>query len=295
VQLIVPAIGFGLIDASILAIAAVGFTLQFGVTNILNLAFASVMSLAAFAAWSANASGLNVWLALVVGIVVGMAASVLLNKYLYAAYVRRGQKAFGMIIVTFAVSIFLQYVIVLIWGNGLVSYRLAPGGTHSFLGMQFTTVQAIIVLIALVSMAAIHGLLRFTRVGKAMRAVAVNPKLAKNCGIRSGRVIDLAWALSGALGGLAGVVFAFNTTSFGPATHGDFLVVIVAAAVLGGIGQPYGAMLGAVVIGEVTELGALVVNPSFKNVIAFALLGIVLLIRPQGLLSGTLSKTEVAT
>jgi branched-subunit amino acid ABC-type transport system permease component len=90
-------------------------------------------------------------------------------------------------------------------------------------------------------------------------------------------------------------VFAFNTTSFGPTTHEDFLVVIIAAAILGGIGQPYGAMLGAVVIGEVTELAALVIDPSFKDVIAFALLGVVLLIRPQGLLSGTLSKTDVAT
>jgi branched-chain amino acid transport system permease protein/neutral amino acid transport system permease protein len=133
-----------------------------------------------------------------------------------------------------------------------------------------------------------------TRLGKAMRATATNPGLARSCGVATDRVIDAAWLLSGALCGIAGVALVLNTATFTEGTGASFLVPIIAAAVLGGIGQPYGAMLGAVTIGLATEVSAALINPAYKGVVAFAILIVVLLVRPQGILSEVASAKEVA-
>lgn len=118
-----------------------------------------------------------------------------------------------------------------------------------------------------------------------MRATASNVDLARSCGINTGRIIDVTWLLSGALCGVASVALVMNTVSFQATTGSDFLVVIIAAAVLGGVGAPYGAMLGAVIIGVATEEAAAYFDPALKNVFAFAILVVVLLFKPQGLFS----------
>src|SRR5258708_30965011 len=123
--------------------------------------------------------------------------------------------------------------------------------------------------IAVAAMAGVHVLLRYTRLGRAMRATAANRTLARNCGIRTGRVITATWALTGALCGLAGVVFAMDAGSFDATATDLFLVLILAAVFLGGPGQAYGAMLGAVIIGIATEVSAAYITPSYKYVIAF--------------------------
>jgi branched-chain amino acid transport system permease protein/neutral amino acid transport system permease protein len=145
--------------------------------------------------------------------------------------------------------------------------------------------QIIVIGIAVVLMLAIHALLTYTRLGKAMRATAANPTLARNCGIPTQRVIDSVWLITGALCGLAGVVAALNADSFAIANGSAFLITILAAAVLGGAGQPYGAMIGAVLIGLITELSAAAWSPEYKEVVAFGILVLVMVLRPQGLLA----------
>jgi branched-subunit amino acid ABC-type transport system permease component len=294
VNTIVPAIGFGLVTASILAIAGVGFTLQFGVTNILNLAYGDIMTAAAFVAYLVTSAGLSVWLALVTGAAFGSVFSVLLNRCIYTPFVRRGTRLFGMIIVTIAVSLIVQNGLLAIFGAGFFSLKMPRPSSVHIAGMVFTTVQLAIIAIAVVAMLLIHLLLRYTKLGKAMRATAADPDLARNCGIATDRVIDLAWAISGALCGLAGVILVMNVTAFTDTTGAQFLIPIVAVAVLGGIGQPYGAMLGALVIGITTEVAAAIFNPEYKDVVAFVILVIVLLARPQGILSEVATRKEVA-
>jgi branched-chain amino acid transport system permease protein/neutral amino acid transport system permease protein len=143
-------------------------------------------------------------------------------------------------------------------------------------------------------MLVVHLVSTQTRLGKAMRATATNPGLARSCGVATDRVIDAAWLLSGALCGIAGVAFVLNTATFSESTGAGFLVPIIAAAVLGGIGQPYGAMLGALTIGLSSEIAAALINPAYKDVVAFSILILVLLIRPQGILSEVASAKEVA-
>jgi branched-chain amino acid transport system permease protein/neutral amino acid transport system permease protein len=294
VSTLVPAIGFGLVTASILAVAGVGFTLQFGVTNILNLAYGDIMTASAFIAYLVTSAGVSVWLALVAGAAFGGVFSVLLNRALYTPFVRHGTRLFGMIIVTISVSLIVQNGLQAIFGASFFSLKMARPAPVHIAGMVFTIVQLAIVGIAVAAMLLIHLLLRYTKLGKAMRATASDPELARNCGIATDRVIDLAWALSGTLCGLAGVILVMNVTSFTDTTGSQFLIPIIAVAVLGGIGQPYGAMLGALVIGIATEVAAAVINPDYKDVVAFVILVIVLLVRPQGILSEIATRKEVA-
>jgi branched-subunit amino acid ABC-type transport system permease component len=294
VNTLLPAIGFGLVTASILAVAGVGFTLQFGVTNILNLAYGEIMTAAAFVAYLVTSAGISVWLALVAGGAFGAVFSVLLNRALYTPFVRHGTRLFGMFIVTIAVSLIVQNSMLAIFGANFFSLSMPRPASVHIAGMVFTTVQLAIIGVAVVAMLLIHLLLRYTKLGKAMRATATDPDLARNCGIATERVIDLAWAISGALCGLAGVILVMNLTAFTDTTGAQFLIPIIAVAVLGGIGQPYGAMLGALVIGIVSELAAAVISPDYKNVVAFVILVMVLLARPQGILSEIATRKEVA-
>ncbi|MGI9007884.1 MAG: branched-chain amino acid ABC transporter permease, partial [Streptosporangiaceae bacterium] len=294
VSTLVPAVGFGIVTASILAVAGVGFTLQFGVTNILNLAYGDTMTAAAFIAYLVTRAGVSVWLALVAGAAFGAAFSVLLNRFLYTPFVRHGTRLFGMIIVTVAVSLILQNGLLAIFGANFFSLQMARPASVHVAGMVFTTAQLAIIGIAMAAMLFVHLLLRYTKLGKAMRATAADPELARNCGIATDRVIDLAWAISGALCGLAGVILVMNVTAFTDTTGSAFLIPIVAVAVLGGIGQPYGAMLGALVIGLASELAAAIISPDYKDVVAFVILVIVLLARPQGILSEIATRKEVA-
>jgi branched-subunit amino acid ABC-type transport system permease component len=294
VNTIVPAIGFGIVTASILAVAGVGFTLQFGVTNILNLAYGDIMTAAAFVAYLLTSAGFSVWLALVAGAVFGSVFSVLLNRCIYTPFVGRGTRLFGMIIVTIAVSLIVQNGLLAIFGANFFSLKMPRPTSVHIAGMTFTTDQLAIIAIAVVAMLLIHLLLRYTKLGKAMRATAADPDLARNCGIATDRVIDLAWAISGALCGLAGVILVLNVTAFTDTTGSQFLIPVVAVAVLGGIGQPYGAMLGALVVGIATEVAAAIFNPEYKDVVAFVILVIVLLARPQGILSEIATRKEVA-
>lgn len=284
-ELYVAALGFGLISASVIAIAAVGFTMQFGITNMINLAYGEVMIVCAYAAWFVNQAGVNVWVAMIVAALVGAALSFVVNRVLYAPFQRKGTNLIGMVIISLAASLILANVLLAIVGYGTAQFTVDPGGLLRWNGLVLTTAQIAIIVVAVLLMLAIHALLRYTRLGKAMRATAANPTLARNCGIPTQRVIDLVWLITGGLCGVAGVVAGLNSENFAVSTGAVYLITIIAAAVLGGAGQPYGAMIGALVIGLVTELSAAAIAPEYKEVVAFAILVIVMVLRPQGLLA----------
>ncbi|HEY7260442.1 MAG TPA: branched-chain amino acid ABC transporter permease [Trebonia sp.] len=277
-------VGFGLVTASVLAVAAVGFTLQFGVTDVLNLAYGAVMIAGAFLAYVINQAGVNVWIGLVVAVVACSAGSVLLNAGVYSPFQRRGASPITMVIVSLGMTLIIEFGVQAIAGGTSVSYTLSEGPSVRAGGLVLTTVQLIVIGLSVVVMAGTHVLLRYTRLGKAMRATAANKSLARNCGIRTSRVITITWALTGALCGLAGVVFAMDAGSFDATATDLFLIMILAAVFLGGPGQAYGAMLGAVVIGLATEISAAYITPSYKYVVAFVVLLAMLGVRPAGLL-----------
>jgi len=277
-------LGFGLVTASVLAIAAVGFTLQFGVTDVLNLAYGAVMIAAAFIAYVVNQAGLSIWVGLVAAGAAGALGSVLLNAGVYTPFQRRGASPITMVIVSLGMTLIIEFGTQAIAGGTSVSYSMGQGPTVSAGGLVLSAVQFVVIGLSVLVMAGTHVLLRYTRLGKAMRATAANRNLARNCGIRTARVITLTWAITGALCGLAGVVFAMDAGSFDATSTDLFLIMILAAAFLGGPGQAYGAMLGALIIGLATEISAAYITPSYKYVIAFVALLAMLGVRPSGLL-----------
>lgn len=277
-------VGFGVITAAVLAIAAVGFTLQFAVTDVLNLAFAAVMTFGAFVAYWINQAGLSIWLALVVAMVASSLISVALNYLVYSPFQRRGSAPITLVIVSLGMALIIEFGTAAIVGGISVSYTMSQGSTVKLGGMVLTTVQLIIIAISVAVMAGVYGLLRYTKLGKAMRATAANRMLARSCGIRAAQVIGITWALTGALSGLAGTVFAIDVGSFSPTSTDIFLILILAAVFLGGPGNAYGAMLGALVIGLATEVSAAYIQPDYKYVVAFVILLGMLAVRPTGLL-----------
>jgi branched-chain amino acid transport system permease protein/neutral amino acid transport system permease protein len=285
VDLFVAAFGFGLVSMSVIAIAAVGFTMQFGITNMINLAYGEVMITSAYVAYYLNRAGFTIWVGMAAGALFGALFSFLLNRFLYAPFLGKGTSHLGMVIVSLAVSLMIANLLLPIVGYYPVSYHEDPGRLIRWGGIVLTRDQIIIIGIAVVLMLAIHALLTYTRLGKAMRATAANPTLARNCGIPTRRVIDAVWLITGALCGMAGVVAALDSDSFAIANGATFLITVLAAAVLGGAGQPYGAMIGAVLIGLITELSAAAWSPQYKEVVAFGILVLVMVLRPQGLLA----------
>lgn len=278
------ALGFGLVTASILALASVALTLQFGVTNYVNFAHGELLTFGAYFAWLANSHyGWNIWIALLVGAILTGILAVIVNLIVLQPFTKRGYPVLFMLVVTFGLSLILSNVLLATFGADFQRYTVPPDTQYNIGPFLLTASQLIIIGIAVVTMIGLHVLLNYTKLGKAMRAMSDNPTLARNCGIDTELVTNFTWLLTGFLAGLAGVVLALNISSFQPAFGGDFLFVIFAAVILGGIGRPYGAMAGALVIGIVTEIAAIPLSSDYKNDAAFAILVLVLLFRPQGI------------
>jgi branched-subunit amino acid ABC-type transport system permease component len=286
-SVLLAALGFGLITSAVLAIAAVGFTLQFAVTDVLNLAFAAVMTAGAFIAYLMNQAGVPVWGAVIGAMAAGALVSAALNYLVYSPFQRRGAAPITLVIVSLGMALIIEFGTAAIVGGVNVSYTMSQGRTLHLGGLILTTVQLTIIAISLAVMAGVHGLLRYSKLGKAMRATAANRMLARNCGIRAGQVIAITWTLTGALCGLAGAVFAIDVGSFNPSSTDIFLILILAAVFLGGPGNAYGAMLGALVIGLATEISAAYLNADYKYVVAFVVLLAMLAVRPSGLLGAS--------
>lgn len=284
-NLIMASFGFGLVTAAVLAISAVGFTMQFAVTDVLNLAYSGVMMVGAFVAYWIASAGAGMWVGVIAAMVTGSVLSVLLNQGIFSPFQRRGASPIILVIVALGMLLILEFGLQAIVGGSGVSYPMQQSSSLDFLGVQLSPVQLITIAVAVVAMVGVHVLLRYTRLGKAMRATASNRSLARTAGIRTDRVITTTWLISGALCGLGGCIFAINTGTFAATSADLFLVLVLSAVFVGGPGHSYGAMIGAVIIGMATELSAAFITPSYKDVIAFVILLAVLSWRPSGLLA----------
>ena len=293
-HLLEEAIVFGLLSSSLVAVGAVGFTLQYGVTNVLNLAYGAVMTTAIFVTYAlhSGAGGLPIELAL--GAVWGAVFSVAVSLLLINPVIGRGGNLPSIAIATISIGLIVQYGLEAIAGSSVRNYSAASGCPVHVLAVTVGTTQIYLFGLAIVLMVAVHLLLQQTRVGLAMRAMAADAPLARTCGMRTNRIRALTWAVSGALCGMAGVLLGATVGAFDSTTGNNLFIFVVAAAILGGIGKPYGAMLGAIIVAVLSELAAAYWSPDYKDVIASAIIVAVLLLRPRGLLSEFSSEREVA-
>ncbi len=286
-------VGFGIVTAAILAIAAVGFTLQYAVTNVLNLAYGAIMTIGALAAYAVNQTGASIWLAVAAGAASSAVVSVVLSRAVFEPFRRRGLRLFGMVIVTIALDLVISNGLLIVAGPNPFSYTASSGGTYHFLQMIFTAQQLAVIGIALAAMITVRVVLQWTKLGRAMRATAADEALARACGINTQLVKDAAWLLSGALCGVAGVVLGLSVTGWTVSTGDGLLITVVAAAIVGGIGQPYGAILGALLLGVATAIVGGYFNASYTDVTAFVILVLFLVFRPTGLFSGVVKRRDV--
>src|ERR1700736_797312 len=161
---------------------------------------------------------------------VGFTMQFVINRFVYTPFQRKGTALLGMVIVSLAVSLMIANAMLPIVGYFSVAYRERFSHLLRFGEIALTVNQIIMIVLAVAVMLAVHALLRYTRLGKAMRATAANPMLARNCGIPTQRVVDLVWLITGALCGVAGTVAAMNSESFAVASGAGFLIPIIAAA-----------------------------------------------------------------
>jgi branched-subunit amino acid ABC-type transport system permease component len=277
--------GFGLVTASVLTIAAVGLSLQFGITNYINFAYGDFMALGAYFTYVLNAEWLHldIWVALVGGSLLMGVFAVIVNRLILGPFARRFAKTFYVLIVTFGLSLILLNMTSAIWGANIRSYNMKIEQVLHIGPFLLTKNQLIIMGIAILMMAGVHLMLKTTRLGKSMRAMSDNTTLAMTSGIDTKRITTITWFMSGSFAGLAGTVLGISEGNLTPAAGELFLFVIFAAVIVGGVGSIYGAMAGAVLIGLSTEVSAAFMNPAYKLDVAFIILILTLLFRPSGL------------
>ncbi len=277
------AIGFGLVTASILALSTVALSLQYSVTNVPNFAHGDLMTVGAYAAYTTSLVFNNVAVEAIAALSVTAVATWSMNHFLIQPFVRAGARNTILLVVTFAVALFLQSSMQAIFGSTNVQNQLPNSAPNEVGPFLLTQLDELIIVAAIVLLATVHLVLRYTKFGKAQRAVSDNPQLARVTGIDSDRVIELTWLWAGAMTGFSGFVLAAQIGSFNPSLGFSFLLVVLAAAVVGGIGQIYGSMLGALLIGIGMEVSAVYIPGDYKTSVAFVALIVTLLVRPNGI------------
>jgi len=291
--LTVQALGFGVVSAALIAIGALGFTLQFGLTNVLNISYGGVMTAAAFAAFVSAELHLPVAAGVVFALLAGALLTWLLGRTLFAFYARRGAGVFEMVMVTLAVSLILQFGIDAASREQIYRFSFPQGASLRWGWFTFTVTQLALVAVAVVVYAGLELLLRRTRLGKALRAMADQPTLARTCGIPTGRIVHVVWLLSGALAGLAGLAYVINSLTIDASVGTTFLPLVLAAAILGKAGSTRGAVLAALVLGLGTEEVSAWGGAAYASVAGFGILAIVLATRPAALAGQATAKTEI--
>ena len=280
---LVHALGFGLVTAAILALSTVAVSLQFSVTNIPNFAQGELMTIGAYAAYSTGLVVPNIALEAVVALAMGAIVAWSMNRFVIQPFARAGARNIIMLVVTIGLALVFQNTILAIFGGTEVVYKLPNSAPMNIGPFLLTPRDLMIIGAAIAILVGVHLVLRYTKFGKSQRAVSDNAELARVTGINSYRVIELTWLWAGAMAGFSGFVLAAQVGSFSPTVGFTFLLVVFASAVVGGIGQIYGSMLGALLIGMGMEVSAVYIPGDYKQSFAFVALIITLLLRPSGL------------
>ncbi len=276
----------GIAIGSILALAAIGLTLTYGILRLSNFAHGDFMTLGAYFTWLANINGINIWLAMVLG-AVGTVVMMLIAEFLLWKPMRdRRASDTTLIIISIGLALFLRSGILLIWGSSNQSYDLPVVKALEFGDLRIAYYRVIVIVLAISAILALHFLLQNSKVGKAMRAVADNIDLARVSGINVERVVLWTWIITGVLTAVAGGMYGLITTV--RPNMGWFLILpMFASVILGGIGNPYGAIAGALTIGIAQELSVPFLGSQYKLGVALFIMVVILLFRPQGLFRGT--------
>jgi neutral amino acid transport system permease protein len=280
VALLLSGLRFGLV----VAVAAVGLNLAYATTAIPNLAHGELITFGALVTWYANDAGLPLPLAGVIAVLAGLVLGRALDGALWRPLRRRGTDRITVMVITIGLALFLRHVYLLVFGGAQrpladaavqVPWRFGP--------VELLPKSAATIVVAVALLVATATFLTHTRRGTAVRATGDDADLARASGIDVDRTIRFTWMASAALAAAGGVLLAVTDAvqwDIGP----RLILVVFAAVVVGGLGHVYGAMVGGLLIGIVSEVSSYWIAPDYKLLVALALLVLTLLIRPQGIL-----------
>lgn len=291
----------GLVLGSMYALIALGYTMVYGVLNLINFAHADVLMIGAMAGLTIlgmvntvapDLPGIvKLFIAILGAIPICVAVNVLIERVAYRRL--RNAPRLAPLITAIGVSILLQTIAMMIWGRNPIPFpQVMPSDPIHVFGALISPTQVMLLVLAAVSMVSLALLVEKTKIGRAMRATAENPRIAGLMGVDSNRVIVMTFAIGASLAAVAGVMWAANYSSAQFAMGFVPGIKAFSAAVLGGIGNIYGAMLGGLLLGLIESLGAGYVGDltggflgsHYQDIFAFLVLVLVLTLRPSGIM-----------
>ncbi len=289
----------GLVLGSMYALVALGYTMVYGIINLINFAHGEVLMVGAYSSWmvvmALQGAGLPGWLLLLISLIAAIVICSALNFSIEKIAYRplRTAPRLAPLITAMGMSLLLQTVAMMIWQPSTKPYPiLLPSEPFFVGGAVINTTQLLILGLTVATLAGLMYLVNKTKLGRAMRATAENPRVAALMGVRPDMVISATFIIGAALAALAGVMYAAN---YGSVQHTmGFLPGLKAftAAVFGGIGNLAGAVVGGVLLGLIESLGAGyigtltggVLGSQYQDIFAFIVLILVLTVRPQGIM-----------
>jgi branched-chain amino acid transport system permease protein len=282
IERLMNGLNFGLL----LALAAIGVSLIFGTTGLSNFAHGEMLTFGAIVALVFGVTlGIPMWLTIPIVLLFGAGLGWTLDAGLWRPLRRRGLGLVQLMIVSIGLSLALRYVYQFFIGGG--TYQLPDAGAPrevKFGPIALSWIDVISMGTSIVLLAAVAYWLLRTRIGKATRAISDNPGLAAASGINVDRVIRIVWILSSVLAAIAGVLWAYFRPGIKWDMGAQVLLLIFAAVTLGGLGTAFGALIGSLIVGLLVEVSTLWIPSDMKYVGALAVLIIILLVRPQGIL-----------
>lgn len=271
----------GLITGVIMTLPALAVSLLFGVLKFPNFAVGSMMTVAAYIAFALNAQlGWPLLPATVVAAVAFGGLCILIDALTFEPLRERG--AITLMVASLGLGFVLENIARFAYGNAARSFAIEIARPFRFLELRMNREQMITLAVSFVAMVLIYLLLTRTPIGRAMRAVADNPQLALVRGIEIPRIIRWTWFIVGILLAVGGVLIGMDR-ALEPPMGSNYIVAVFAAAILGGLGSPLGAFVGAMLIGIVSELSTLAIPPNYRIGIPLVVIAGILIFRPQGL------------
>ena len=275
----------GISLGSVYAIIALGYTMVYGIAKMLNFAHGDVIMVGGYISLIAMSSlGLPSWAAILIAMVVCTILGVVIEGLAYRPL--RSATSLAVLITAIGVSYFLQNAARLIWGANPRVYSSVVSGTFTLFSGQLSISVASLATVAacIIIMVALTWFTANTKLGKAMRACSEDKGAAQLMGIHVNRTISITFAIGSALAAIAGVLLCSSYPTLTPTTGSMPGIKAFTAAVFGGIGSIPGAFLGGILLGVIESLSKAYISTQLANVIVFAVLIIVLLVRPAGLL-----------
>ncbi len=283
----------GLIAGGIYSLVALGFGLIYSTTRFFHFAHGAVYAAGAYVTYACWLSGLSLYVAIPVAVIGTSILGALLDIGIYRPLRQRGASSLILLIASLDLFTVIQNLISLIFGDDTKTIRSGPvtEGLPLF-GARITTIQITIILVSAVLLISCWAFMKKTKMGKAMRAVANDPELARVIGIESDRVILFTFALGSGLAAVAAILISLDT-DMTPLMGFYALLMGVVAVIAGGVGSIPGAALGGLLVGMAQHLGVWKIPTQWQDTIVFLILIFFLLFRPQGFLGKAVKKAAV--